>query len=231
MSAKRKQRSQGLQIALVALGLIAVAALGYLFLLGPKRAAASDLDAQIASTQAQIDSYRASASAPQPPPPPPVDVAELFGLAKAMPDRADMASIVLELNRTAKDAGITFESITPAGVVDADGYQVLPIDLGFEGNFYALSDFLYRLRNLVVVRDGKLRASGRLFNVASLSFGEGGSSFPQIKATVKVQAFVLGQTLETQTPAAPTPAEAPAEGSTGTTTTDPSAAPAAGATS
>lgn len=237
MSAKRKA-SQGLQITLVVVGLVAVAALGYLFVIGPKRAAASDLDGQIAATQSQIDTYRASASAPQPPPPSPVDVAELFGLSKAMPDRADMASIVLELNRIAKDTGIRFESISPAQATNADGYQVLPIELGFEGNFYGLSDFLFRLRNLVVVRDGKLRANGRLFNVASLSFGEGGGSFPQIRATVRVEAFVLGQGVGAP---APVPATPPAEQAPGSTTTpaDPSAtmppaasaAPAAGATS
>jgi Tfp pilus assembly protein PilO len=235
-----RKLSSSAQIALLVVGVIAVAALGYLFVLGPKRAAASDLESQIAATQAQIDSYRASASTPQAPPPPPVDVAELFGLAKAMPDRTDMASIILELNRIAKDTGIAFDSIAPTAATNATGYQVIPIELGFQGNFYGLSDFLFRLRNLVVVRDGKLRANGRLFNVRSISFGEGRDSFPQVKATVKVEAFVLGEGEETASPA-PAPATAPAAeapASTETTPTDPStappatsAAPAAGATS
>jgi Tfp pilus assembly protein PilO len=233
-----RKLSSSAQIALLVVGVIAVAALGYLFVLGPTRAAASDLESQIAATQAQIDTYRASASTAQPPPPAPVDVAELFGLAKAMPDRADMASIVIELNRIAKDTGIAFDSIDPTAATNATGYQVIPIELGFQGNFYGLSDFLFRLRNLVIVRDGKLRANGRLFNVSSISFGEGRDSFPQVKATVKVEAFVLGEGEETASPAPATPPAAEAPASTETTPTGSStpppaasAAPAAGATS
>ena len=45
----------------------------------------------------------------------PIAVAELFRLAKAMPDRADMPGILLELTRIAEETGIEFESITPGG--------------------------------------------------------------------------------------------------------------------
>ena len=51
-----------------------------------------------------------------------------------------------------------------------------PIDLAFEGNYFSLTDFLYRLRRLVEVRHGKLDATGRLFSVGKIDFqpAEGG---------------------------------------------------------
>lgn len=236
---KTRKPSQGAQIALIVVGLLAVAALGYLFVIGPKRSATSDVQARIEATQAQIDANRAAAASAAAPVAEPVDVSELFRLSKAIPDRADMAEIILELNRIAKDTGITFESIAPAPAEPAEGYQTVPISLTFEGDFYALSDFLYRLRNLVAVRDGKVQASGRLFNVQSIAFGEGANSFPEIKASLTVNAFVLGEGDPAATAVPPTPpaAETPADGGAGTpgdpSSTPPaaSAAPATGSTS
>jgi hypothetical protein len=238
----KKKPSQGVQIAVIVVGLLAVAALGYMFLIGPKRSAAKDVEAQIASTRMQIDANRAAARVAATPPAEPVDVSELFRLSKAMPDRADMAEVILELNRIAKDTGITFESITPAAATVGEGYQTVPITLAFEGDFYGLSDYLFRLRNLVAVRDGQVVANGRLFNVQSISFGEGEDSFPQIKATLTVNAFVFGEgdpaATQAAPPAAPPTEEAPAAPPTEEAPVDPSstpptasATPAPGATS
>ena len=66
------------------------------------------------------------------------------------------------------------------------------IDLTFAGNFYGLSDFLYRLRNLVAVQKGRLIANGRLFAVDKLQFVEGDGGFPAIKALLTVSAFLYG---------------------------------------
>ena len=71
-------------------------------------------------------------------------------------------------------------------------YQQVAVDLSFEGRFYDLSDFLYRLRNLVGVHEGVLNATGRLFTVDSITFNQGAASFPQVKATLTVSAYVFG---------------------------------------
>jgi Tfp pilus assembly protein PilO len=237
----KKKPSQGIQIALIVAGLLAVAALGYLFVISPKRAETKRIEEQIASIEAQIAANRTAADAAAAPAPEPVDVSELFRLSKAMPDRADMAEVILELNRIARDTGITFQSITPAAASEGAGFQTLPIALAFEGDFYGLSDYLFRLRNLVAVRDGKVQANGRLFNVQSITFGEAEHGFPQVKATLTVNAFVFGAgdpaATQAAPPAAPPTEEAPAEGGeeqpADPSATPPaaSAAPEAGATS
>ena len=112
-----------------------------------------------------------------------------------MPDQTDMAGILLELNQVAEDSGITFEPITPATTATPlSGYLAIPITVEFQGNFYDLSDFLYRLRNLVDVRHGALDATGRLFAIDSIEFAEAPPppGFPEISAHLVIDAFVFG---------------------------------------
>ena len=101
------------------------------------------------------------------------------------------------------------------------GYQAVPIQLTFTGNYYGLVDFLLRLRNLVDVQNGELDANGRLFAVDTITFGAAATGFPQITANLLVDAFVYG----TAAPASATgdaSATAPAT-TTDTTATDASA--------
>src|SRR5436190_18085845 len=142
-----------------------------------------------------------------------------------MPDQPDEASIILELTNIARHSGIAFESISPQGSTGLSGYQVVPISVVFEGNFFQLNDFLFRLRNLVDVRRGALAADGRLFTVDSVEFAEGELKFPQVKASLTVDAYIYGTGAtvsappQTAAPAATTGATTPPT----TTTTTPTA--------
>ena len=223
---KKQRMSRGAQIVILVIALLGVAAAGYFFVVGPKRAEAAKLDEEIATLQEEIIQARAAAlgTAPEVK----VESAKLFRLAKAMPDRADMAGVILQLNRTASDTGITFESIAPGAAVVAGSFQRVPITLEFEGDFYSLSDFLYRLRNLVQVRDGELTSTGRLFAVDNLTFSEEAGSFPRIAATLTVSAYVYGTGAPVTSTAPPaTPTTPPADTGTTPTPETPAAAPAA----
>jgi hypothetical protein len=153
----------------------------------------------------------------------------VFSLAKAMPNAVGMPDVMLELNQLATDSGISFDEITPQAPAADTAFDVEPITMQFTGNFYNLSDFLLRLRNLVRVENGKLLANGRMFAVSGLSFGEAEQKFPVVTATMTVNAFV---------PAAPQPVAPVATDTTGaattttgtTTTPAPAAAPGTGST-
>jgi len=209
MSAKQRIPKPA-AIALVVVCLLVAAGLGYFVLISPKRSAATELTAQIELTETEIQTRRIEQRTA--PTAEPIRAADLFRVTKAMPSKSDMPGVLLELNRIARETGIRFESITPQDGTDAGGYLRQPIDLVFEGNFYELSDFLYRVRTLVAVHNGELRAKGRLFTVRTLSFVEGERSFPQIKATLGVDAYVFGTgdpSAAAAAGAAPAPAPAP----------------------
>jgi Tfp pilus assembly protein PilO len=195
-------------IAIVVVSLLVVTAAGYFLLISPQRSKASELAVEAESIEAQIQALRiANAQVRNVEP---IRVADLFRVSKAMPSNDDMPGVLLELNRIARETGIRFESITPQDPADAGGYLRRPIDLVFDGNYYELSDFLYRLRSLVRVRGGQLEATGRLFTVNSLNFTESERKFPRIKATLSIAAYVYGTGTGT-TPAAQPPSPPPAQ--------------------
>jgi type IV pilus assembly protein PilO len=211
----KASRKQMIIAAIVGASLFA-ALIGYLVAIGPQRSEAASLSAEIESTEQTIAEYRLANRDAQKP----IKFAELFALTKAMPDEQDMPGVLLELSRVADDSGISINSVLPKELQPAQGYQRLPIEVIFEGNFYDLSDFLYRLRTLVSVREGALEANGRLFAIDSLQFLEGEDSFPQLQATLTLTAFVFDRTAAS----APDGATAPADGTTPTTgTTNPTA--------
>jgi hypothetical protein len=204
--------------------LIALVA-GYLVLVAPKRHEAAQLSKEIGDTRAQIAAAQAG-SGPQQPQAQPIRVADLFKLSRAMPDTADIPTVLLQLSAISAETGVTFQSITPHDPVSRGAYQQIGIDLVFEGHFYDLSDFLYRLRNLVGVHQGVLDATGRLFSVDAIQFDEGQLQFPQVKATLTVSAYVYGDGTSDPLPAGAT-GSGEAAPSAGTTTPAPAAAPAA----
>lgn len=186
---KRKLSRRAGVFGLVA-GLLLVALIGWFALIAPQRSKASSLESELQTVQGQIRSLqlrpRGTSNAK------PIKVADIFRLSKAIPSKLAMADILLELNRIAGESGITFASISPHAPTVAANYQVAPIDLVFRGNYYDLNDFLFRIRNLVEVHDGQLQSTGRLFSVDRLSFGAGEAKFPQVEATLTVNAFVYG---------------------------------------
>jgi hypothetical protein len=201
---KRKLDTRSLGV-LVGVVLLVFAAGGYFLVVAPKKSEASRLDAEIATANADLLAARAAAEATDDTQP--IAVADIFRLAKAMPSKPDMPGILLELARIADETGIRFTSIAPQTSTTVGAYQVVPIAVVFEGSFYALSDLLFRLRTLVSVRHGELHATGRLFAVESVGFAEAESGFPNLTASLTLNAYVYG----TSAPAneVPPPAETP----------------------
>jgi type IV pilus assembly protein PilOP len=185
----------------VGLALVIVAVVGYFALVRPKQAENARLDEEIAELQTKVDA--ALAATRQRRPGTVIRVADIFELSKAMPGKDDMPGIILELNSIATASGIQFLSITPKGAIDKQTYRALPISLTFEGNYFDLTDFLFRLRNLVAVRDGRLRATGRLFTLDALDMHEAQAGFPQIEAVLTISAYAYGGATSAAAPPAP----------------------------
>jgi type IV pilus assembly protein PilO len=213
-------------LAVVAAALLIVGAVGYFALIRPKGGESARLQEQITELDAKVTEARlAQRRLDQAPV---IKVADLFDLSKAMPNKEDMPGVILELNSVAASTGIRFIAITPQGTVSRDGYKVQPIQLTFHGNYFDLTDFLFRMRNLVTVRDGVLRASGRLFTLDNIDFHESPiNGFPEIEAVLVVSAYVFDSastgTGVVTTPVAPT--ETPPAATTTSTTTATTTAP------
>jgi Tfp pilus assembly protein PilO len=216
--------------AAAAIAVVIVGVLGHMFVVSPQGATAAKLQKQADDVQLQI--YRKQAELKEGLHPPTIQTADLFRLSRAMPDRLDMPGIILTLSDTARAAGIRFDLIEPVsgGPTVTGSYQTDRIHLLFNGDFYGLSDFLYRLRSLVAVRNGELQATGRLFNVDTVTFAVVPNSFPRINAELFVNAYIYGSTAAPATGTPPAAAGTTTTPTTTTTTTTDTAAPPAGAT-
>jgi hypothetical protein len=224
----KKQKLSG-PAAGVLIGVVALLVLvvGMFLLVLPQKSEASKLAKEIDSTDTQITQARALAEQK---PAQPIRYADLFKLVKAMPDQVDMTGIILQLQQTATDSGISFESIQPTGATLGNGYAEVPIQVTFNGNYFSVTDFLFRLRNLVAVRGGALNATGRMFSIDTLDFSAGLGGFPQISAKLTINAYVFGSNIGTagssSTPAPTTTATTDTTATT-TTSTDSSTPPVA----
>jgi Tfp pilus assembly protein PilO len=212
-------RAQG---AVVAGVLLVVALLGYFVLISPKRSTAADLKKQTAAVQQQIDQNSSNAFTQALPA---VRAASIFKLTQAMPSQLDTPDVILQLNQLADDSGLSFDQVQPGGgttsavtsTLTTDPFAAEPIQVQFTGNFYNLLAFLQRLRNLVRVENGNLFTAGRLFDVSDVAFAAGSKGFPQIQATLTINAFV--PQAPAATAAVPGSTDTTSTTTTGTTTT------------
>jgi Pilus assembly protein, PilO len=217
---------------IVAAGLL-VLALGWFGLIAPQNHKASslnkqtvDVQQQIADNLAQLAASKNVAAAPK------IRVADVYKLAKAMPSTTDMPDVLIELDQVAQDAGVQLQDIspTPATLDPVTGQQSFQVTLSVVGDFYTVTDLLYRLRNFVYVRHGALEASGRLFSIDSVSFAP--QNGHQLGANLTLHTYVYGAAPSVAAAPAAVPATTDTTGTdtTATTTPDSSSGPSAAGT-
>jgi type IV pilus assembly protein PilO len=218
------QKDLIIRLALIVLGALVVLAIGYFALIRPEAAKLKHIKTSEADARQALAAYNTKVAAARSAPK--IRIADVYRLAKAMPSQTDMPDLMLELSQLSRDTGIRFDTITPQPIVPLGSYSVLPISVTFNGTFYDLADLLYRLRSLVEVHSGALDATGRLFAVDTLSFGESPLKFPRIQATLVIDAFIYGNPGATST----TPATPGASTTTSTTSTTTGGTTTTGAT-
>jgi Tfp pilus assembly protein PilO len=219
MNVSKQRLSQNSIIGIAVAGALVLLLGGYLLLVAPQRAKAAHAKKETAQVEKEMQSVRdltaKRKNAPK------IKYANLYQLTKAMPDTVDIADALIALNALASDSGISFDEIAPQTAVILPNYQAIPIKLTFTGNYFALVDFLYRLRSLVRVRNGELDAYGRLYAVDEVDFGPPPppAKFPTVRANLLVSAFVYGNPSAAVAAAAPPATDTTTTGATSSTDT------------
>jgi Tfp pilus assembly protein PilO len=214
---KLKRKQLFACLGFVALGVV-VGLAGLLLAVLPQQAKASKLDKEILAAQVRFASLHASGTRG-----PAIRAADLFQLARAMPDQQDVPGVLLDLARAAQASSVKLVSILPAATVaQADGSQAVPMKVVVDGNWSGITSFLRRLRlDVRATQRGHISVVGRLFVIDSVQISAG-SSTSEVEATMNVNAFVYGE--------APPPAPAGTDTTgTSTTTTTSTTPPASGA--
>jgi len=203
---------------IVVLGLI-VALGGWKFVVSPQNTKAADLTTQAADVRQKIAVQLAAVAAAKSAAATPtqtIRVADVYKLVKAMPNTDDIPDLLIELSQVTKDSGVEVQTLSPSASATGVSSGNVPITLSVSGDFYSVSDLLYRLRNLVYVRNGSLEASGRLFSIDNVNLTPAGS---KVTASITLHAYTYVAPVAAP-PAAP--AVAPTSTDTTATTTTPS---------
>ena len=177
------------QIAIAA-GAVLVYALALWFLLvAPKQAEATTVADDVIAAELRLVEARVTTTRPQTGG---TRVSDVLRLAKAMPASADQPGLVLELDRLARSTGVKLGSITPReAVLTAGTPTAIPVVVTAEGSYRQITRFIRRARELVRVRGGNVRATGRLFAVQAVELTESNAKrFPYLDATITFNAFV-----------------------------------------
>jgi Tfp pilus assembly protein PilO len=167
---RSKKLPKSTAIALIVGGDLVLLLLGWFMLVSPQRATARSTATAVQAAEVQIEQARApvvTPSAVTQPKQPEIRTAYLYKLSKAMPTTTDMPNLLLELTQVVRSAGVQLLQISPTPTDPTTG--ATSITLSVSGDFYSVTDLLYRLRSLVAVHNGVLDVSGRLFSITSVS--------------------------------------------------------------
>jgi hypothetical protein len=218
------------------LGVVAVAAIVaavWFLAVAPKRHEAAGLGAQVVQAQARLEAADARGTAgEQARATYRRDYATIARLGKAVPPRADVASLVFQLEAAARAAKVDFRSVTvesapatapaPASsskdagakasgtaaaapaATPASGVDSQPFTFSFEGKFVGLRRLLAAIDRFSHVDGGTLAVSGRLLTVDSVVMTAGRGGLPNVKADITAKAYVAD--LPTALPGAQTTA-------------------------
>lgn len=200
MSGKLSNRS-ALAIGGAALALVLFAL--WFLVVSPERSQAKALEADVATAQAELDQKKADLARPSAAVT--VRASDVFRLAKALPENANVAGVILDVDRLAARHGLTLEGFQPTAVIPVTGYYAQPLTLTVQGRFGDVSRFLAELRELVSVKKGRLVVRGRLYSVSEVRLGRPeGKTYPVVRAGVLLNAFGFMPGIPaTTTPATP----------------------------
>jgi len=204
-------------VAAIIGGDLILLALGWFMLVGPQRATAQSIARSADAMEVQVQEAKAPAvsSIVVQPKQPEIRTAYLYKLSKAMPMTQDMPNLLLELNQVVQSSGVQLSSISPAA---PDPTGTSTITLSVAGDFYSLTDLLYRLRTLVAVHNGALDVAGRLFSIKSVGLTPTGEG-RQLNASIELNAYTFGSSTTATTGVAPPPASTDTSSTTTSTTT------------
>jgi hypothetical protein len=188
-------------LAVAIAGLLLVALVGWFGVLSPQRSKAAELGTKIDDAELRLQVAQDLVRGPLLR----ESKAELATLQTAIPDDVRMSGVLRQLSRASAKSRVRILGITPGAPTTVGSTTVVPITVSLEGRYFAIREFLRLLRAGADMRDDKVVATGRLFDVGSIQFTGGDTTGGVVQATLTVNAhsFQDAPATATATPTAP----------------------------
>ena len=136
-----------IQRLLICLGTLGLIGAGFYFLLlGPKldslKAARQDLESQ----RTLLATYKAKAAALEKVEAQMAQAQEQFNIAMtALPDKRELPSLLDEISKAGKDAGLEVQLFAPQNMVENPSYIEIPLSMTVVGRYHQMAEFFYRV--------------------------------------------------------------------------------------
>jgi Tfp pilus assembly protein PilO len=193
-------------ILTIALAVVVALAVGA-FLVYPKFGQLSDLDSQISQAQSDIDQAKALLEQRQAIKGQAAETdAALLRLANELPESPELASLIIELQDTANEAGVEFRTLTPDAPVQNTGFASIKMKMEVLGGWADTIDFMQRVRKLT----RQVRIVGYSAQPYTPATGEAQNEAQQVTFTMDLEVYTLAAA-QTASGAAPAPAPATAQ--------------------
>ena len=165
-------------------GILLVALVGWFGVLSPQRSKAAELSTKIDDAEVRLQIAQDLVRGPLLR----ESKAELATLQTAIPDDVRMSGILRQLSNASAKSRVRILGITPAAPAASGSTNVTAITVSLEGRYFAIREFLRLLRAGADMRDDKVVATGRLFDVGSIQFSGGDTAGGIVQATLTVNA-------------------------------------------
>jgi Tfp pilus assembly protein PilO len=200
------------RLILAIVGVAALAAAFWFLAIAPNREQKNALAAKVTQAQVRRDAASAkAATAEQAKARYATDYATVARLGKALPPKADVPSLVFQLESAARAAKVDFRKVTvedsppaaPGATGTKSGISSTPFSFSFEGSFFGLQRMLREIGRFSRVKGTKVSVSGRLLTLDQVKLSAGRDGLPSVKADITANAYVapIPSTLPGQTTA------------------------------
>jgi len=139
-----------IQRLLICLGTLVVIGAGFYFLLlSPKldalKVARQDLEKQ----KTLLSTYKVKAAALQKVEAQMAQAQEQFNIAMtALPDKRELPSLLDEISKAGRDAGLEVQLFAPQNMVQKSSYIEIPLSMTVAGRYHQMAEFFYRVAGL-----------------------------------------------------------------------------------
>jgi Pilus assembly protein, PilO len=177
------------RLALGGAGLVVVLLAGWFLGVSPQKTKVTELKAMTDDASSELAQKKAALAHPSAEVT--IKAKDGYLLGQALPDRVDIASTVLDVQRLAKRHHLGLITITPEPQVQGVGSLAAPVNVAVQGRFDQVSAFLGDLRSGVTVKRRQLRATGPVYSITKVEIGQPDEpdGFPVVKASVTFNTF------------------------------------------
>ena len=175
----------------------------WMYALAPKREEAASLSDRVAVAEQSRDAALASAAtADSARATYDRDYATVARLGKAVPQNADIPSLVYQLESAARRAKVDFRAVSVldsapepttaarTGAAAGGGIQPAPFSFKFEGTFFGLQKLLSRIDRFSRVKGTQIAVNGRLLTIDGVTLNAGRGGLPKVQGIVTARAYV-----------------------------------------